>query len=116
MNNTSFHDEGLAHEVVVPKENDYHGHPNYFKIYIWLLALFGVSLVAAYLENFLLMVVIVFAVSVIKSLMVLNYFMHLKWEPKVFQILIYLCLFVLAALLVGVYFDVSVIELDVVKR
>ncbi len=116
MNNVTFHDEGLAHEVAVPKENDYHGHPNYFKIYIALLALFGISLIAAFLENFLLMVVIVFTVSVIKSLLVLNYFMHLKWEPKVFQILIYLCLFVLAALLVGVYFDVSVVELDVVKR
>jgi cytochrome c oxidase subunit 4 len=113
MNNLSFHDEGLAHEVEFPKEKDYHGHPNYFKIYIWLLALFGLSILASYLSNFLLMVVIVFVISAIKGLLVLNYFMHLSWEPKVFQILIYVCLFALAALLIGVYFDVSVIEYDV---
>lgn len=115
MSNTRFHDKGLAHEVAIPKENDYHGHPNYFKIYIVLLLLFGVSLLASYLNSFLLMVVIVFTISVVKGLLVINYFMHLKWEPKILQIIIYLAVFTLAALLVGVYFDVSAVEADIYK-
>ena len=107
--------EGLAHEVVFPKENDYHGHPNYFKIYLALLLLFAVSIVASELSNFLLMIVIIFTVSVLKSLLVINYFMHLKWEPIPLQVIIYMCLFTLTALILGVYFDISIVPKDVFK-
>ncbi|MEZ4906273.1 MAG: cytochrome C oxidase subunit IV family protein [Saprospiraceae bacterium] len=107
--------EGLEHEVVYPKENDYHGHPNYFKIYLALLLLFAISLVASELQNFMLMIVIVFTVSTMKSILVLNYFMHLKWEPIPLQIIIYMCLFTLATLILGVYFDVSAVPKDVFK-
>lgn len=109
------HNEGLAHEVVFPSENDYHGHPNYMKIYIALLLLFAVSLAASLLDNFLLMVFIVFVVSTLKALLVLNYFMHLKWEPIPLQVIIYMCLFTLAALILGVYFDISIVPKDVFK-
>ena len=110
---TKFHNEGLAHEVEYPALNDYHGHPNYLKVYIALLLLFGISLVASYLDNFLLMVVIVFTVSTIKALLVINFFMHLKWEPITLQIIIYMALFTLAALIIGVYFDVTAAPRDV---
>ena len=113
MSNLSFHEEGLVHEVEIPKEKDYHGHPNYLKIYISLLILFSFSILASFLTNFILMVFIVFTIPAIKGLLVLNYFMHLRWEPKIFQILIYMCLFALAALLIGVYYDVAVINVDV---
>ena len=113
--NIEHHNESLAQEVVVPKENDYHGHPNYFKVYLALLLLFGVSLIASYLDNFLIMVLIVFIVSTIKAMLVLNYFMHLKWEPIPLQIIIYMALFALAALIIGVYFDVTAVPRDVYK-
>lgn len=113
MMNTELHTDGLAHEVVLPKENDYHGHPNYLKVYIALLLLFGVSLVASYLDNFLLMVAIVFVVSTLKALLVLNNFMHLRWEPIPLQVIIYMALFALAALIIGVYFDVTAVPRDV---
>lgn len=115
MNTIQTHNEGLAHEVVVPKENDYHGHPNYLKIYIALLLFFAVSLVAAYIPNFIAMAIVVFVTSTIKALLVLNLFMHLKWEPRILQILIYMALFTLAALIIGVYMDIPMVELDVAK-
>ena len=113
MTNLTIENNGLAHEVVYPKENDYHGHPDYFKIYIALLLLFGVSLVASYIDNFLLMVGIVFITSAIKALLVINFFMHLKWEPRVLQIMIYMALFTLTALILGVYFDIPMVQHDV---
>ncbi len=112
---TEHHNEGLAHEVVVPKDNDYHGHPDYLKVYFALLLLFGISLVASYIDNFLFMVVIVFVVSTLKALLVLNYFMHLRWEPIPLEIIIYMALFALAALIIGVYFDVTAVPRDVYK-
>ncbi len=113
MDNIHGHNEGLAHEVVIPKENDYHGHPDYFKIYIALLLFFAISLVAAYIPNFMLMVSVVFISSAIKAFLVLNFFMHLKWEPIVLQILIYMALFTLAALIIGVYSDIPMVTHDV---
>ncbi|HHH53613.1 MAG TPA: hypothetical protein ENK91_08140 [Bacteroidetes bacterium] len=107
-----FHNEGLAHEVEYPALNDYHGHPNYLKVYIALLLLFGISLVASYLDSFMLMVVIVFVVSCLKALLVINYFMHLRWEPVPLQIIIYMALFALTALIIGVYFDVTAVPRD----
>jgi len=115
MNNTTQNNSGLSHEVVVPKDQDYHGHPDYLKIYFALLILFGISLVASYIDNFMLMVTIVFVASTLKALLVINFFMHLKWEPKVLQIMIYLALFTLAALIIGVYSDIPVVAHDVYK-
>ena len=110
--NTESHTEGLTHEVVIPTENDYHGHPNYIMVYFALLLLFGISIVSSFLDNFLLMVVIVFVVSTLKALLVLNNFMHLKWEPIPLQVIIYMALFALAALIIGVYFDVTAVPRD----
>lgn len=115
MDNIHSQNEGLAHEVVIPKDNDYHGHPNYLKIYIALLIFFTISLISAYIPNFKVMVVFVFVSSTIKALLVLNLFMHLKWEPRVLQILIYMALFTLSALIIGVYMDIPMVELDVAK-
>ncbi len=115
MNNDTRINEGLAHEVVFPAEQDYHGHPNYLKIYFALLFLFGISLVASYIDNFMVMVSIVFLASAMKALLVINYFMHLKWEPLILQIMIYLALFTLTALIVGVYSDIPMVTHDVYR-
>jgi cytochrome c oxidase subunit IV len=54
-------------------------------------------------------------VSTLKALLVLNNFMHLRWEPIPLQVIIYLALFALAALIIGVYFDVTTVPRDVYK-
>ncbi len=115
MENKIHINEGLAHEVVYPSDQDYHGHPNYLRIYLALLFLFTISLIASFIDNFMLMVSIVFLASTLKALLVINFFMHLKWEPRILQIMIYLALFTLSALIIGVYSDIPMVAHDVYK-
>jgi caa(3)-type oxidase subunit IV len=61
---------------------DYHGHPSYRKVWLWLVALLAVSLALAALDNHRLAVALVFGLAVVKALLVLGNFMHLRWEPR----------------------------------
>lgn len=106
--------KGLEHEVAYPAENDYHGHPNYFRIYIYLMGLFILSLLAAYIPNQMLMLIVVFGTALIKSVMVVGKFMHLSWEPLLLWISVAIVIFVLIAFFFGVIPDITFVERDVV--
>lgn len=107
---------GLTHEVVVPKEPDYHGHPNYLKIYLTLLGLFALTVVASLLHNPLIVFFIVFGISIIKGTLVLLYFMHLKWEPKLIWIMLGLALLILLFLFIGTYPDIVPVQRYLVPK
>ncbi len=102
--------KGLEHEVVIPKTPDYHGHPNYLKIYLILLGLFVLSVLASFLHTPILIFIAVFVISVIKGSMVLLYFMHLRWEPNLIWIMLGLALLTLFFLIVGLYPDTVPVE------
>jgi caa(3)-type oxidase subunit IV len=61
---------------------EYHGHANYFKIWGALVTIFIISLGIGAMGNSKLAVAVIFALAIVKTLLVLGYFMHLKWEPK----------------------------------
>jgi caa(3)-type oxidase subunit IV len=61
---------------------DYHGHPSYVKVWAWLVALLVVSLGLGGLGNHRLAVSLIFGLAVVKALLVLGNFMHLRWEPR----------------------------------
>ncbi len=102
--------QGLEHEIRVPLENDYHGHPNYLKVYIILLILFALTVFASLIPNPLVVFAVVFGISIIKGTMVLLYFMHLKWEPNLIWIMLVLALLTLFFLLIGLYPDMVPVE------
>jgi len=54
----------------------------YIRVWLWLLALLGASLVVGLLGAPHIAVAMIFAVAAIKALLVLGNFMHLRWEPK----------------------------------
>jgi len=105
--------KGLEHEVAYPKANDYHGHPNYFSVYLYLMGLFIVSLLAAFIPNQMLMLIVIFGTALIKSVMVIGKFMHLKWEPVLLWISVGVVIFVLLAFFLGVIPDITFVERDV---
>jgi len=107
---------GLEHEVWVPGSQDYHGHPNYFKIYLTLLVLFVVTVLASLFDNPMLVFIIVFTISIIKGSMVLMYFMHLKWEPKLVWLLLALALMTMTFLILGLYPDIVQVERYLVPK
>jgi cytochrome c oxidase subunit 4 len=104
------HTQGLAHEIRVPKEKDYHGHPNYLKVYIILLILFAITVFASLIPNPIVVFAVVFSISVVKGTMVLLYFMHLKWEPNLIWIMLIMALLTLLFLMVGLYPDIVPVE------
>jgi cytochrome c oxidase subunit 4 len=108
--------KGLEHEILVPQDPDYHGHPNYLRIYITLIVLFAITVFASLLHNPLIIFLIVFVISVVKASMVLLYFMHLKWEPKLIWLLLGIALMTLTFLFIGLYPDVVPVERYLVPK
>lgn len=89
---------------------DYHGHPAYANIFLWLMVFFGVSLAAGYFVSPNLAVFLILLTAVIKAVLVVRNFMHLKFEPWPVLIVVALVFFVLLALFFGVYPDIPIIE------
>ncbi len=109
-------EEMLSHEVSVPIENgDYHGHPKYLYIFIGLLVLFGISLVSDFIPNKTAVILLIFGTALIKALMVITKFMHLKFEPKLIIIFVLGVVFCLTAFFWGIYPDIVMETLDLAK-
>lgn len=102
-------------EIPDPKQ-DYHGHPNYEKIFFSLLVLFGLSLLVGYLFSPVLAVIIIFATAIWKTTLVMRNFMHLKFEPLIIWIAVASVLFCLIAFFFGIYPDITAIDLEVTPR
>ncbi len=102
--------------VEFPQENDYHGHPNYFRIFIYLLVLLAVSLVAGYVLSPLAAVLVIFITAIIKGALVMANFMHLKFEPKLVWLIVGVFLFVVLALYWGVFPDIPIIDLEIAEK
>lgn len=104
-----------TNEVKFPKEKDYHGHPNYLRIYIFLLIMLGISLVVGMLTSPLVAILLIFLIAIIKAGLVVGNFMHLKFEPKLVWLVVGVVIFILMAFYFGVYPDISIQDLEVAK-
>ena len=65
-----------------------HAHPNYIKIWFWLLILLAISVAGPMLEIPWITVVTAFGIAAVKTFMVAAKFMHLQFEKK-YQLDIY---------------------------
>lgn len=103
--------------VVIPDaEHDYHGHPNYGKILRNLMILFALSLVVGYLFSPMIAVSLIFGAAIWKTSLVVNNFMHLKYEPVLIWVLIAAVLFILFAFFFGIYPDICAVRHEVTPR
>jgi caa(3)-type oxidase subunit IV len=105
--------KGLEHETPFPQEPDYHGHPNYFRIYVYLMIFFIISLLAAYIPNQILMLIVIFGTALIKAALVIGKFMHLSWEPLLMKIAAAVVILILVAFFFGVFPDITLVSRDV---
>lgn len=90
---------------------EYHGHPNYFLVFIALIVLFGVSLALGYLPNHTLAIALIFILAVAKTYLVAGFFMHLKYESWVIIALPGLAVFLAIILFAFVYPDITIVPL-----
>ena len=76
-----------------------HEHPNYVKIWYWLLVLLAISVAGPMLEVPALTLITAFGIAIIKSFLVAANFMHLKFERKIIWFLL-----IMSVCLLGVFF------------
>ena len=98
-----------------PDEQDYHGHPNYTKVFVSLLILMTLSLVVGYFTSPMIGVSLIFLVALLKAGLVVANFMQLKFEPILILIVVLVVLFILLSFFFGVFPDIVPIPLDAVK-
>jgi caa(3)-type oxidase subunit IV len=87
----------------------------YIRVWLWLLALLGASLVVGLLGAPHIAVAMIFAVAAIKALLVLGNFMHLRWEPKLVWAIVGFAAFCLIALFFGVMPDLLLVTPQLAK-
>ena len=83
-----------------------HAHPSYVKIYLTLLALFGISVLGPMFGHPWLTLITAFGIAVVKATMVAAYFMHINVEPRYIRRLMYVMLAFMLVLFAGVAPDV----------
>ncbi len=59
-----------------------HAHPNYFKIWAWLLVLLSISVAGPMLEIPVVTLITAFGIAIVKAYLVARNFMHLNVEKK----------------------------------
>jgi cytochrome c oxidase subunit 4 len=93
----------------VTSRDETHAHPVPVRLYVavWagLVALTGITVGAAYLDLKHVSTLVAVGIAVVKSSLVLLYFMHLRWDRPVFRYML------LAAILAfGIFFALSFLD------
>jgi cytochrome c oxidase subunit 4 len=87
-----------------------HEHPGYgLYILVWA-GLVGLTTITVALAGFnlaSLTVVVAMAIAIVKSLLVTNYFMHVKTDSPVFKIFIFVCLAIFLTMIILTFFDLT---------
>lgn len=96
-------------------DEDYHGHPNYTKIYLSLLILFTISLAVGMFTSPLVAVILIFLTAIIKAVLVIGNFMHLKFEPKLVWLVLGVFTFIIFVFYWSVFPDITLIEWELAK-
>jgi len=91
------------------ENNEHHGdghHVNYKKIYFTLLGLLVVSVVGPLFEIVWLTLLTAFGIAIVKANLVIQNFMHLRWEKRLMKIMLTTSLVLMALMVAGISPDV----------
>ena len=90
-------------------QHDAHGgghHVNYKKIYLTLLVLLVVSVIGPFFEILWLTLITAFGIAIVKANLVIQNFMHLRWEKRIMKWVLVTSLVLMALFVAGVSSDV----------
>ncbi len=94
------------------EHNDSHGqhgdahHVNYKKIYFTLLGLLVISVVGPFFGILWVTLITAFGIAIVKANLVIQNFMHLKWERRIAKWVLTTSLVLMALMMAGVSVDV----------
>jgi caa(3)-type oxidase subunit IV len=83
-----------------------HAHPNYVKIWFWLVILLVISTLGPMLEIPVITLITAFGIAVVKAFMVAANFMHLKFEKHIIWFMMMMSLILLGVFFFGTAPDV----------
>ena len=89
-----------------------HAHPNYIKIWYWLLVLLAVSVAGPMLEIPAITIITAFGIATVKAYLVAANFMHLKFEKKIIWFLLIISICLLGVFFFGTAPDLMMTEGD----
>ena len=89
-----------------------HAHPNYVKIWFWLVILLIISTLGPMLEIPAVTLITAFGIAVIKAFLVAANFMHLKFEKQIISFLLILALCLLGVFFFGLAPDIMMTDGD----
>lgn len=84
---------------------DTKNRPNYFRIWIWLVVLVIVSITASFVLPKSTALLLIFSVAVVKALLVVLNYMHLKYEKLLLYALAIVPLLIVAILIFALFSD-----------
>ena len=89
-----------------------YAHPNYVKIWFWLVVLLLISVAGPMLEIPALTIITAFGIAFVKAFLVAANFMHLKFEKKIISFLLILALCLLGVFFFGLAPDIMMTDGD----
>ena len=91
--------------------NSEHSHTSgyglYISVWIGLVGLTVITVALAGINLAGLAVAVALAIALIKAGMVANYFMHVKFDNKVFKIFISVCIVIFLTMIILTFFDLT---------
>jgi cytochrome c oxidase subunit 4 len=88
-------------------ENHSIGYGTYIMVWLGLVALTAVTVSVAGFEFGGITIIIALLIATVKSLLVGNYFMHLKFEKAIFKIFIAVCIVTFLIMIILTFSDLS---------
>lgn len=103
-------------------QDDYHGHPKYFGVYIWLLIILIITLIpnivnliaghelisaAVLKDSWYFVVAGIFIFSTWKAVLVMRNFMHIKFEPMMVFGMVFVSVLCLLFIFILIFPDIS---------
>ncbi|MBS1552011.1 MAG: cytochrome C oxidase subunit IV family protein [Bacteroidetes bacterium] len=85
-------------------------HPSYgINILVWigLLSLTAITVAVAGINLGSLALTVALVIALVKSMFVINFFMHLKFDNKVFKIFLGICMLTFIVVLILTFFDLT---------
>lgn len=92
-------------------ENQHHpesaGYGIYILIWLGLISLTVITVSLAGLNLTGLTVITALTIATVKSALVMNYFMHIKYETMIFKVFIAVCVIIFIVMIVLTFFDLT---------
>lgn len=97
----------MAHNETEHKEHTNTGYGIYVLVWLGLVSLTLITVSLAGFNLAGLTVVTALLIASVKSTMVINYFMHIKYESALFKVFIAVCIIIFLVMVILTFFDLT---------